>query len=89
MDIAYALETLDLDTLASEENLGDIFLEESEAFADSVDEAVKRGAHPDFLNGLFCYGLDYRQNELSQRLVGQHDHPSFRIIDAALDLLDN
>lgn len=88
MDIAYALETLDLDTLACEENYGDIFVEEAEAFADSVDEAVKRGAHQDFLNGLFCYGLDYRQDELSQRLVGQTDHVAFKIIDAALDLLE-
>jgi len=72
-----------------EENLGDIFIEEAEAFADSVDEAVKRCAHPDYLDGLFNYGLAYRQDELSQRLVGQHDHPSFRIIDAALDILDN
>ena len=89
MGIIDALETLDLDTLASEENYGDVFIEESEAFADSVDEALKRCAHPDYLDGLFNYGLSYRQDELSQRLVGQHDHPSFKIIDAALDLLDN
>ena len=74
---------------SNDENYGDIFIEEAECFADSVDEAVKRGAHPDYLDGLFNFGLSYRQDELSQRLVGQDDHPSFKIIDAALDLLDN
>ena len=71
-----------------DENYGDIFIEEAECFADSVHEAVSRCAHPDYLDGLFNYGITYRQDELSQRLVGQHDHPSFKIIDAALDLLD-
>jgi hypothetical protein len=37
---------------------------------------------------MFRSGMSYRQDELSQRLIGQEDHPAFRIIDAALDLLE-
>ena len=67
----------------------DIFLQDAHEFADNVSDALSRFAGEAERNQLFRLGLSFRQDELSQRLVGQDDHPSFKIIDAALDLLDN
>lgn len=72
----------------NEDNMGDIFIEEAECFAESVDAAMKHNACPAHLENLFNFGIDYRQNELNQRLVGQDDHASFGILDGALDILE-
>ena len=71
-----------------EEDMGDIFVEEAETFSDSVDATLKHDPSAAVLDYLFRYGMGYRQDELGQRLIGQADHPAFKIIDAALDLLE-
>lgn len=70
------------------EDMGDIFVEEAETFSDSVDATLKHDPSTAVLDYLFRYGMSYRQDELSQRLIGQEDHLAFRIIDSALDLLE-
>ena len=79
---------LNFDLTELEANNGDIFIEEAEHFSDSVDAAINHGACRAHLESLFNFGIDYRQEELNQRLIGQSDHASFRILDAALDVLE-
>jgi hypothetical protein len=80
------LEQLEMGNL--EESMGDIFIEEAETFSEGVDATLKHDPSTAVIDYMFRSGMSYRQDELSQRLIGQEDHPAFRIIDAALDLLE-
>ena len=71
-----------------EESMGDIFIEEAEIFSEGVDATLKHDPSTAAIDYMFRYGMSYRQDELSQRLIGQEDPLAFRIIDAALDLLE-
>lgn len=82
------IDLLDRIESLTTENLGDVFIEETETFADVADRIVTNGASSSAIQSLLRYGIAYRQDELSQRLVGQDDHPAFGILDAALDALE-
>jgi hypothetical protein len=67
----------------------DIYVEDANGFADSVFGVISANQMTTRIAAnLFGEGIRMRQDSLNQELVGQDDHPAFRIVDDALDALE-